>query len=337
VLSARLQPARNTALAKYVAGIPRGELKLLKYMPADAAIVLATKTGDLGPAIDQLAHALGKAVPTHAEAVQATADSIRGILTGGGEMACALSPRRDGRVLFSGAVSVKDEEAAAALLARLPELMVQLVRPRPEGGMTMDWRVKPNALEYRGAGITEIQIALDFLAMANPRDATMGREVAKLLLGEQGLAYSAVVEGVQLYTVGSGRALEALKAMIDGKDRLPGTETLKEALAGMPEDPFAVGYLSVSSVANWNYDLHRALVPFGAVGIPEGRLADAPPVGFACTVYDSGVLGARVRIGAAAMTSWWDFYRQNQDAAAARAAAAPEPEHEWPAPPPDAR
>lgn len=325
VVTKRVQPAAGSALAAYVASIPEGDLQLMKYMPSDAIAFFAAKTGDLKPLVAAYVDLVGKMMPPGNEKTVANLSDVMGkfIAVMGDEVAEALSPRQHGAMSVCYAIQIRDEEAFKELMASLPAMIDAMAAAQP--GMTMQMEVEPDALTHGGRSISKMRFAFDFEPMADvpgaEEIAAMQRKMMEIIFGPEGASHFTVGGGVQLTTMGTG-SLDALKAMMDGKDRLPGTETLKQAITGMPEKPIAVGYVSVSGLGNWALELIRNVVtdPATIQKLNGKRFMDAPPVGFACTVSDDGVVGSRARIPVEAGRSVYGFVMQMMMSAAMDAA-----------------
>jgi hypothetical protein len=324
VISEHLQPVQGSTLANYFTGVGKGTPALVKYMPADAMLFFAAKTGDIKPLAEWYANFLAAMMEMASQAAPAgqadPAAMIEQISTMmrkwaevfGGEMAWAAAPSPGGGLSIATATSVGDMAKTKELMASSPEVIKSMGAAMAQSGMTMDLQVKENAVTHAGVGITEWQYTMDFQPQVGmgPQEVAMQKAMMDLLLGKAKKTYFGFHNGALLQGQGDG-ALAALMAMIDGKNRLPGSATLEEAMTGMPEEPVVLGYANVTVLGN------QVIAMLGEAGLPgvgpmlEGkRLADAPPVALAITIADNGAVSCRTRVPVAIAKSIYDLVKE---------------------------
>jgi hypothetical protein len=325
VVSEQVQPAPGSGLAGYFAGVGKGSPALVKYMPADAVLFVAAKAGDIKPLMEWYSNVLGTMMamssqmapaagqPDPAAMVEELSTMMRKSAEAfGGEVAWAVAPGPAGGFSFATATSVGDMAKMKELMASVPEMTKNMGALMAASGMKMDILAKENALTHSGVSITEWEYTIEFQPQPGvpPQAAAVQNATMDVLFGKEKKVYSGFHNGVLLQ--GQGEAsLAALMAMIDGKNRLPGSATLKEAMTGMPAEPVVLGYANVTALGNqFMAMLIQAQLPGVAPMLEGKRLADAPPVGFAVTISADGTVSSRTRMPVAIAKSIWDLVKE---------------------------
>jgi len=299
VLDSRLAPVPGGELEAYLAGVPRGELALLRYLPAGVGAFFAGKTGDLQAFGEWYLDMAGRLTVATGRAGGAWLGYARTAFgTASGEAAYGFSFEPGGLVRVTTATALDDPVAAEELLAAAPRSIT--TSPRRAPGLTVEigLDVTPDALEHKGRPIAEwqynfaYQVADDTPALARAAEAQ--ERVMTLVFGDAKKAYSCLDRSNFLYVQGDG-ALDELKRALDGKGRVPDTDWLKHVLAAAPPQPLALGYVSATGVITWLLDIMREARPGG--GVPPGiRLPDTPPITLGATITEDGAAVGRMRI-----------------------------------------
>ena len=306
VMEKLVQPVKDSGLENYIAETPAGPSALMKYMPADAIGACSAKMGDTKPVADWLVRVAEAFLPEGGEAdLKVIRDHFDKWSDAVDEQAGAMLANPDGTLCICVAQSLREGKDPAELQKASMNMMEATGGFQKAMGMKMDIKLTPDAVTHAGHAITEWEITYDILPMegVDPNMAAqmqqMQVQMQKLIWGEDLKGYSTIIGNHYIYTQGGG-ALDELKAMIEGKARLAGSDGLKAALPDAPENLVAVGYVSATALMNWYIGLFQRMMGMMMPGMaPNMGGMEAPkadPIGFYCTVAEDRVVTQRLTI-----------------------------------------
>ncbi len=300
MLTFTVKPAAGSAIESYVNTVPSGELRLLKYMPADATMVCAWRSGDISGLLEWYTGWLGKmygALGMDAETVNQFAGMMnlwKDVM--GGEIAVAMSAAPGGPMTVVEALTVGDVEKARKAVATMLKDMPELMPAQP--GVKMAFEANPKAASHAGHDIDQWSFTMEFEPIDDTEAARAMAETQGAMIrnvwGEKMQMCSTFIGADYVFTVGPD-GLDSLKRVIDGDfEPVVGSQRLADALEGMPEDPMAVACVSLGDLANWYLGVLEAMpLP---LSLEQIRFESGPPVGIAAYVTDGGVVEKRVRV-----------------------------------------
>ena len=266
-----LQATEGGGMARYFGSVPQGDLRMLKYLPADAWMVGAGKQGDWGPMLDWLAGTAEQLSSAQA-GMSSMAELLRegsGVLSlYGDETAFAVKSGGDGRLEYVQVVTVKDPTQFAVKQQEMMDLTRTFLQKQAAAGPLMDMSYNPSAAEYKGHVIGRVEMTMDFSAADTGQIPQVAQVMAmqKLMMdrlfGPTLVSHTAFL-GNDFVTVGGGHSLDALKAIIDGQTASIGeSKAFQAGLASMPAGYSGVARISLGGLANW-------YVPFLSVILAE--------------------------------------------------------------------
>ena len=297
-----VQPVAGGGLAGYLAQMPRSELELLKYLPADSMLLVAAKVGDMTPMAGWVEQFLGALVPgPDKSAVTEMASLFREYAACmEGEMAFSISQSAEGPLLAVSAAKVKGVDSMRRLMDSMPDRMARMSGAMPGMGMKTTLTRTPGAIEHNGHLITEWRYTYEFTPAPGPQGeqiAAMQRKAVAVFWGEDFRAYSTFVGNHHVQVQGPG-SLDVLKRILDGQARTAaGSEELAAALQGMPGSPAAAGYLALDRCLDFGlYMVSQMMGNMGQTAPPAVFPKYGPPVGFGAWVREDGALEKRFRV-----------------------------------------
>ena len=264
-----VHPVAGGSVSTYLASVPAGDLRTLKYLPADAMLVGGAKVGDMAPLVGWYRELLTKMSPVEppdqfldlmAKMVQAQGDEISFAVVGIG----------DGGMQIIQAINYKDPETVAALLEDMPAFFEDFNQMYKSMGMDMSFEVEPMSETYKGKKITGWTISFDFGAMAGvPEEALeTQKQVLTTMFGPE-MASHAAFFGNDLVTVFGMDSLAGLKQIIDGDFKSAATsEKLAAALQDMPGKRNGMACVSLCDFANWMLGIVAPLMEAAGKPVP---------------------------------------------------------------------
>ena len=278
-LHTEAQPVAGSGLSNYLASVPRGELRTLKYLPADSMLIWTSKMGDLEPLMTwsrKIMEAMASAGGQDPKALDPLWQWTEKILPiFGDEFSAALLSSDDGLMRLVEVINFKDPAAAAELLAEYPAFVDQLSEVYKDMGMETSMQYKPKAQTHKGMEISEWTFSYKVGTMPGmpPEEAEKAAEMQQKILttmfGPEMTGYSTFIGNDMVVTFGKD-SLAILKEVIDGEVEtaaIPGGGSrLAAILEGMPEKPSGIFYISLGEFANWYLNMLGPV--FEASGAP---------------------------------------------------------------------
>ena len=268
----RMEAAPGSTLAAYIVAIPGGDFRTLPYVPADSMAAGVAKIGDLTPLLEWYRGLFRESLAA-AGMEPDKADRFVGLMKNalalyGDEMSFAMSASPDGPLNMTECILVKDPAALSALLPEIAAMTREMSDLYKAMGMEMSMEVDPAAAAYKGHEIAGWHLQFRFQppggmepGQADEAARAMQEAMEKVLGGPELTMHSAFLGNDWLLTVGKD-SLAALEKLMDGEVTALSLPAEREPLAEGVK-PLAVGYLSLSELANWYVRLLGSM-PAGA-------------------------------------------------------------------------
>ncbi len=261
----QLLATEEGGLSRYIASVPAGKPRTLKYLPADAWLVSAAKFGDLGPLVDWscgLMERIAASGPEGAKPIEAMAEIIRNMVPlYGNEFSFAMTSGPGEPLALAKVIEVKDAKAVSEAMLEMEALTEAMGSSFfSTTGFTMQTTLSPSVETYKGRDIAAWECSFDFKVPKGiegagaehlKRAPAMQQKMFERIYGPKMVMHYAFIDQDMLLCMGPD-SLSELKKLIDGQSE-PVTESaaFKTALAGMPEEYTRVFYLSLGDYANW--------------------------------------------------------------------------------------
>jgi hypothetical protein len=316
VCTGDVQPVAAGGLAAYLATMQGGKQDLLALMPASSVAVFAGHMGNVAMLVDWYAGFLSTVAPADGSAndamarIKDKAAEYAALLDGRFASALAISPK--GSLVSVKAYGVTDAARAEAVLNSLGSLVDDVSTLQASIGSPMVTHIttKPNVATHAGHAITEWDYGIEYkepdaTTPGAPQVAALQREMMTAMYGGDLKAYSAFRDDAFVMFQGAN-TLGGLKAVLDGSIASAANEPrLKAAMAGMPEEPVFVGYVTLGELLGAYLKALSSAMQASGLGAPFAnvRFAPAPAAGFAAAVNEGGGLEARLLIPVDALAS----------------------------------
>lgn len=282
-ITERVQVVAGGAFATYIASIPKGKLRMLKYLPTDSMVVWVGKVGDLTPAAQWYGDLLGKVAAAGQQDVDLgpLAKTIQDFLAlCGDEMCYSMSAGVDGSLSVVEAVNVKDPVAVENLYATLDSQLSELLKLYKQMGLDLEVKYTPKATVHNGHNIAEWRFSIKFQpAPAMPDQATaieMQQKLLERMFGGPEITMHSTFLGKDWIMAGGKGSLELLKKVMDGKiASIAASQGLAAALGGSADDATSVCQFSLARYLNWYLDLLAPMIQEAG----EGPLGSLLPLG----------------------------------------------------------
>jgi len=260
----QLRATDGGGVSRYMASVPAGEPKVLKYMPADAWFVVAAKMGDLRPLMDWGFSLMEKVVPAGTDDAQAIKEMMQAaqqmLSAYGNEVAFALTSAPGQPMALTEVIQMKDPKSAAEAMAKIGQLMVRWMGLMTAPGLQMKSNLNPSAETYKGHDIAEWKMSFDFQVPEGVEGARaeelkkmlkVQKEMFERMYGPEMVMHYGFSDNDWLVTMGKD-SLGQLKKLLDGQV-VPISESpaFQAALSAMPKERTGVWYLSLGDLANW--------------------------------------------------------------------------------------
>jgi len=313
-LNIQVQPIAGTPLAQRIATAGAGGLHLLKYVPADSLAVLDSQLPDLAgllPSRDP--------VPLPVRALRVLGD----------EAALAVGRGTNGSAQLILAAKVKDPKAAQALTDELAGLVTTYLSNPPPGQPALPLHLNRSVTVYNGHSIEVWDFDLTTpLGQGQVQPAGVPwAAVVPMALGKDLKLYEFTMDDTLFLAFGDG-VFERVKQILDGNlTDIEHADRFKQAMAGMPAQPQAVGLLEAEKLTAWLAEVSLAMYP--GRGEPKDlKFEEGLPVVLAAHVIGKDVIEVPVHVPRGALRAYQKLY------AAAEVAPPPAPAPLPPAAPP---
>jgi len=254
------------SIARYLASVPAGDLRTLKYLAPDGLLVMASKMGDMKPFLQWYAKLLDDIMKASG-ADEATLAKMRDNMLAmgdlyGDEFGFAVKSVPGGGISIVQVVAVKDP---AALKETMSKAIVAWGQTMGMGklGMKMDITYEPDVLQVAGHAVTRMTWTFDFKALAEGADVppemmAQQQKAMDALFGSPMTGYMTFFGNDMVFTMGK-TALADLQALCKG---LPQTSAATR-VQGAPAGAAAVTWYSLTESIAFALSFARNIMPPG--------------------------------------------------------------------------
>lgn len=291
-LTTACRSAKGGALETYLASIPKGSPALMKYLRSDLGVGMAMRVGDLAPAIgwypDFLKKMMGGSGQDAAKVEQmgkAVTDYAKAM---GSDMVLSFSLGQTLRLVE--AFAVKDTKAFRDLMEKNTELSSGM----NFGGMTAETGYERDVANYKGMPVDRMSIQYRIVqqgdqpapAMAGVMNAWVGAMNALI-----GSIHIAAAEKLVVVTAGGDSLVDLQKTLDNQFTPLSESELYREVMAVLPEDGFAMAYVSLTSLVEGALEFVKGMMGGNLPGpVQQAHFEPGPGVGMTARTADGTVV-----------------------------------------------
>jgi hypothetical protein len=275
----------KSALANYLASMPKGALETLKYAPEDSAVVFAGKLGDLRPLIDWVAGVIRRVAATSSAKTELDAwtDKMRQAAAGyGDEAMMAMRPKLPLAALT--ATRMKDAAAARGEIERMVEMMAPVSALYQGGGITMKIEDAAPKTEIGSAPVWQRKYTLGMAPAGEDPAKNAVATAMETLYGKTMLLTSTVI-GRDAVNVISPDSLDTVKTLLGSAHKsVLSQPEFRQALTRSDAGAQALLYVRFTDFMTLAMDIARAMERGGrkdaqaGPGVPQVTFARGPGI-----------------------------------------------------------
>ena len=288
----------KTAMAAYLASVPKGTPDTIKYAPDDAAVLFAGKLGDLNPFADWGVALMRRMAALSDKPVDLDAWSARfrqSVANYGDDMMFALTPKLP--LAMISATRMKSADAARTEIERMADMMTPVAAMYRKGGIDMKIEDVAPKTEINGSPVWQRNCAIS-MNMTGNDDVQRAATAAMQKMYGKGLMITSTVSGTDNVNAIGPSGLDQIKSLLAGQAKKIGdTPEFKQMLSAVPANPQTIVYVHVTDIIAMGMDVARDL---SAVGGKDGQpvstiakvtFARGPGVLLAFRTINAGVAG----------------------------------------------